>query len=135
LGSFQSGKWIIFLSLYFIVFFLTVFSITNVLSDMDGENLAGDLRFEDPGFQTVSKGNTDDYEYNGSIGTDSIDYTKPTKAYSAFKTTIPVITGIQSGNVKIGMPPAFRWIFSFIFFWIPLFMMLWAIYMAIPFFH
>ena len=58
-----------------------------------------------------------------------------TGSISNIKTTLSIITGISAGNVNIGIPSAFIYIFSFLFFWIEFFMLMWALYMALPFFH
>lgn len=52
--------------------------------------------------------------------------------WSATKATIGVMSGF---NADIGIPSAFQFIFSFLFFWIPTFMLIWAIYMALPWLH
>jgi len=58
-----------------------------------------------------------------------------TGSISNIKATLSIITGISAGNVNIGIPPAYIYIFAFLFFWIEFFMLLWALYMALPFFH
>jgi len=130
MGDFNSGVWIILLSVYFLVFYLIVSSAISGLNAMEIDNT---LRFDDPGFNKVTAPGTDGYTFNGS--TTTLDYTRPTSSYSTFKASLSVMTGINSGNVNIGMPSAFRYIISFLFFWIPFFMLIWAVYMAIPFFH
>lgn len=52
--------------------------------------------------------------------------------WSTVKNTIGIMTGFSA---NIGMPGAFVFIYSFLFFWIELFALLWAIYMALPFLH
>lgn len=52
--------------------------------------------------------------------------------WSRTKNVISIMSGFSA---EIGFPAAYRFIYSFIFFWIPFFMLLWAIYMAIPFIH
>lgn len=52
--------------------------------------------------------------------------------WSSVKNTIGFLSGFRAG---LGIPAGFRWVFSFIFFWIPGFMLIWAIYMALPFLH
>lgn len=51
MGEFQSGPWIIALSLYFFAFFLIVFSAMNVFIWVNGTT--GGLSVQDPGFQTL----------------------------------------------------------------------------------
>jgi len=58
-----------------------------------------------------------------------------TGSISNIKATLSIITGIGAGQIIIGIPAAFVYIFSFLFFWIEFFMLLWALYMALPFFH
>jgi len=59
-----------------------------------------------------------------------------TGSISNIKATLSIITGIGAGNIDIGVPPAYIYIFSFLFFWLEgLFILLWALYMALPFFH
>lgn len=51
-------------------------------------------------------------------------------------TTIRRTFGIMTGfSATIDVPPAFHWIFSFMFFWIPFSIFLYALYMVIPFIH
>ena len=54
---------------------------------------------------------------------------------SNFVQAFSFITSINAGNVDLGIPLAFNYIFSFIFFWIPAIMFLWSLYMALPFVH
>lgn len=56
---------------------------------------------------------------------DSVDW-------SSVKNTIGIMTGF---NATLGAPALFAFIFSFLFFWIPFFMLAWAIYMGLPFVH
>lgn len=48
---------------------------------------------------------------------------------STIKATFGIMTGFEADT---GIPSAFNFIFSFIFFWIPFIMFIWAIYMVIP---
>jgi len=52
--------------------------------------------------------------------------------WSGVRNTIGVMTGFTA---NIGMPAAWAFLFSFIFFWIPFFILLWASYMALPWVH
>lgn len=77
---------------------------------------------------------------NGCLFTDTEDIPDQTNladtgSISNIKTTLSIITGIGASEIRIGIPPAFVYIFSFLFFWIEFFMLLWALYMALPFFH
>lgn len=69
---------------------------------------------------TIVSGNTPVTEINSgsSIGT--------------IRETVSFITGFRA---DLGLPPAFQFIFSFMFFWIPFFIFIWAIYMALPIIH
>ena len=72
-----------------------------------------------------------DFTSDGATSTqldDSFDW-------SAVKDTVGFLSGFGSGGISLGIPGSFRWIFAFLFFWIPGFALLWAIYMAIPFLH
>ena len=51
---------------------------------------------------------------------------------NTFTASIGVMTGFRA---DIGVPGNYRWIFSFLFFYIPFIMLLWSLYMAIPFIH
>jgi len=52
--------------------------------------------------------------------------------WSAVKDTILIMTGFDA---SIGAPASIMFIVSFFMFWIPFFMLLWSIYMALPFIH
>jgi len=51
MGQFESGKWVIGLSLYFFVFFLIMTSVINTSDELNIDR--GDLYVADSGFQTV----------------------------------------------------------------------------------
>ena len=129
MGEFEAGKWIISLTLYFFLFFLIVFSvIEGSVDDVD------DVVFSNPGFAGVSTPENVDSSFS-SVNDSGIDYGDTDVSYSTFTSTLAVITGINSAKVKIGMPATFRWIFSFILFWIPFIIFVWSIYMALPIIH
>lgn len=71
--------------------------------------------------------------YTGSFQ-NSVD---PSKAFdwSTVRNSLGIMTGISATGVNIGMPGAFRFIFYFLFFWIPLFALVYSVYMALPFLH
>ena len=54
---------------------------------------------------------------------------------SSIRTTVSFITGINAAQVKIGLPVAFIYIFSFIFFWIPFIMLAISFWFILPFLH
>jgi len=49
---------------------------------------------------------------------------------SPFRATIAIMTGF---GVDIGLPVWVNFIYSFLFFWVPFVMLLWSLYVAIPF--
>ena len=49
MGEFQSGKWVIGLSIYFFIFFLILYSTINAAAEIGVDH---DLSVSDPGFQT-----------------------------------------------------------------------------------
>ena len=122
MGEFPAGKWIVILSLYFFVFFIIV---NYTISASNHYGLSTSARFNDPGF-----------------GSESINISTPNTAsasdnadVSNIKASVAVITGINAGDVDIGLPTWVIYIFSFIFFWLPFAMMLIALYFILPFFH
>ena len=122
MGDFAAGKWITLLLLYF----FTLFVIVNYAVTASMEyGIETDAHFADPGFGSEDI----------NISTPNTASAADTASMSSVKTSLSVITGINAGNVGIGLPAAFIYIFSFLFFWIEFFMLLWALYMAIPFFH
>jgi hypothetical protein len=52
--------------------------------------------------------------------------------WGKIKDSIGFMFGFSFG---VGIPAGWHFIFSFIFVWLPFFMMLWAVYMAVPFLH
>lgn len=119
MGEFNAGKWIIGLSIYFFLFFLIVTSVISGLDEV-GED-RDDLYVTDPGF--ILDGNQ---TVPGTVtNTDTV-------SWDNIRDSIGVMTGF---NAQIGLPGTYQFIFSFIFFWIPLMMLLWALYMALPFLH
>lgn len=205
MGQFESGKWIVAISLYFFVLFLCVYCIVSAANEEGIDT--GTLYFNDPGF--VSTGNDpssvtgtcqgtnipqcsntfasdasceqipgctwmnstmvcygwhgiscSDIESNASLI--PVNFTKqefcqmlrctyldatglevpivtvdPNEQYSmgSVSQTIAVITGIGYNSANLGMPASWAFVGQFLIFWIPFFMLLWAIYMALPFVH
>ena len=72
-----------------------------------------------------------DCTWTGSRAPTSID---PNEEYdwSTMRDTIGIMTGFRA---DIGIPSWANWIFSFLFFWIPFLLLVWSIYMALPFLH
>ena len=125
MGDFQAGHWIIFLLLYFFFFFLGVFSFLNAANSI-GTDTSG-IRLDDPGFVNAS----------GQFGTPT--NTTTTNLLDDFswgnvKATFNFMIGFGQG-ATLGIPAVANWIFSFIFFYIPFMMLVWAIYMGLPFLH
>jgi len=54
---------------------------------------------------------------------------------SSIRQTVNFITGINAAEVRIGVPNAFIYIFSFIFFWIPFIMLAFSFWFILPFLH
>jgi hypothetical protein len=52
--------------------------------------------------------------------------------WSVVKNTIGFMAGF---SFDAGIPSGWHFLFSFIFIWLPFFMLMWAVYMAIPFMH
>lgn len=52
--------------------------------------------------------------------------------WSAVKDTMLIMSGFDA---SIGVPASVAFITGFLFFWLPFFMLLWSIYMALPFLH
>lgn len=72
-----------------------------------------------------------DYTSTGAASTSQIQ----SFDWSAVKDTIGFLSGFGGDGISLGIPGTFRWIFAFLFFWIPGFALLWSIYMAIPLIH
>lgn len=127
MGKFESGVWIIGLLAYFFLLFIIM---SNVILAADEYGLSkedvyvlGDNPFA----------STDDPDAQGYTG---INFTQ-SQGYSidTVYDTLGVLSGFGAGKVGLGVPVGYVWIFSFIFFYIPLFMLLWSIYMALPVLH
>ena len=122
MGEFQAGKWIILLLLYFFTLFIIV-NYTVQASNNYGIDI--DARFADPGFGSK----------NINLSTPDSASAADTASMTGIKTSLAVITGINAEDVSIGIPTGYIYIFAFLFFWIEFIMLLWSLYMAIPFFH
>lgn len=128
MGQFQASKLLIGTSVYFIVFFLIVFCVKSddAFDNSDtGETFDNnDLQFNNPGF-----GNSQDTTFNESVS--------PTDTASTGKigSTFAFMSGISEGNTNIGVPSSWRWLFSLIFFWLPLVLFGLGVYFSLPFMH
>jgi len=129
MGEFNSGIWIVGISIYLFGLFLVVHSILNVANeyelDRDG------VYASDPGFLSSKSNpeNTGDSYRNITISTST------SQNLGSIFDTLGFITGFGATSIGLGIPSGYIWIFSFLFFWIPFFMLAWAIYMALPFIH
>ena len=65
---------------------------------------------------------------------DVIDSIDPNKQASigSIKNTLALMTGFSA---EIGLPGSIRFIYSFFMFWLPFFMLLFSMYMALPYIH
>jgi hypothetical protein len=127
MGDFNSGKWIVGLLMYFTVMFLVVYCVK---AGMPDSTTAQNMQYSDPGYgSTIQLNKT----IGGVSSTDSVGTSTP--GMSNIMGTLSILTGIGSGSYSIGIPAMWAWLFSFIFFYIPFFMLLWSIYMAIPIIH
>jgi hypothetical protein len=122
MGQFQAGVWLVMLCIYFFSLFLLINSVVNAGADY---GLIIDAGFSDPGFEN----------YGANMSTPDSASAGDTASMSGIKATFSIITGIGAGSINLGVPTAFVWMFSIMFFWIEFIMLIWAIYMAIPFFH
>lgn len=123
MGQFKSGTWIIILLIYFFGLFVVVnqvISASNYYSIDDN-----DIMFNDPGFEN----------YNANMSNPDTASASDTASMGGITDTISVITGLGASEIDIGVPAAYIYIFSILFFWIEFVMLIWALYMAIPFFH
>ena len=122
MGKFQSGVWIIGLLIYFISLFIIISSVVIAANEYGISTAAS---FADPGFGS----------YSGNMSTPDTASAADTADMSGIKTTLSIITGIGASDIILGVPAAFVYIFSFLFFWLEFVMLIWALYMSIPFFH
>ncbi len=134
MGKFQSGIWLIGLMIYFFLLFTIIYTVVEAgkiyeegvdYSTVDYKSVSAD----DVGFQNIEP---------QPVGNETFKrkwYAISSASISPVLSTLSIITGIGSGHVYVGMPVTFKYIFSFFFFWIPYVILIWAIYMALPFAH
>lgn len=91
---------------------------------------AQNIQFSDPGYGSNAHIST-------TIGnvTPTADVSTSSPGMSNIIGTLSVLTNIGSGSYSLGVASNWLWLFSFVFFYIPLFMLLWSIYMALPIIH
>jgi hypothetical protein len=128
MGQFQASKLLIGTSIYFIIFFLVVFCVKSDAA-FDNSNTGeefnnSNLQFNNPGFAT----SPDTSIESNVTATD-------TASTSKIGGTFAFMTGISEGNTNIGVPSGWRWLFSLIFFWLPLVLFGIGIYFSLPFIH
>lgn len=121
MGQFAAGPWFIGLLIYFFAFFVIVNYVIAGASDL---GIDSGYEFNDPGFTSTA---------NTTITTEAA--AADTGSFAFFWDTISFMTGIGADDVSIGIPGAYQYMFSVLFFWLPLLMMLWAGWMALPFLH
>jgi hypothetical protein len=123
MGQIESGKWVVALCIYFFVLFVVVWGCNNFPSS------SSTAKFSDPGFGSTTQGNT----IFGNVNSTTVSSSSP--GYSDFYATLKVITGINQGSIDLGVPTLWAWIFRFLFVYIPLTLLLIALYFAMPFLH
>lgn len=84
----------------------------------------------DPGFGAAS--HSDASVANTSL-TDDVSSDSP--GMSNVMSTIGIMTGFSTTTSNLGVPAGWAFAFSFLFFYVPFFMLLWSVYMALPFLH
>lgn len=121
MGQFESGRWISILLLYFFFLFLITFCITGMMGESQPSNPFGTSAPTDG--SSFSANNTD------------VNFDSASTSYSNFKASIAILTGFDVGEYGSSMPSDWAFVFSFLVFWIPAFMLAWSIYMALPWVH
>ena len=123
MGQFNAGTWIVGLLIYFTLFFTIVYCVAAAVP-------TSGVSYSDPGYGASPSQSTSitDINSSGSVSTS-------TPGMSNVMTTLSIITGVGSGSYQIGMPGGWDWLFSFFMFYLPFFMLLWSIYMALPIIH
>lgn len=124
MGEYKSGPPIFLLSLYFMVFFILVLSMKSASAEHGTADMSG-LRLDDPGFQAMNP-------ENGSIA-DSVSASDNFN-WKNIKDTFSFMLGFGIGS-DLGVPSFIAWAFSFVFFYLPFMILLFSIYMALPFMH
>ena len=128
MGEFESGRWLIGLSIYFFIFFLLVGATIQIGNEYDTVDTGGvyqtGITFDENGTYAAAGGISD------INGTDAgkVDV-------GVIVSSLSFASGVGTEQIGIGLPPAWQFLFSFIFFWIPAMMFLFAVYMALPFLH
>jgi len=129
MGKFDAGRWIIVLGIYFFSLFLVTTAVINSQSYLGYD--ASDLNVKDTGFLTSAT----DPDGRG-LNYRNVTFTDTSSAnMNSIFDSIGFLTGFGADTVSYGIPSGWVWVFSIILFWIPMFMLLWAIYMALPFLH
>lgn len=129
MGDFKAGTWIISLAVYFFFLFLIVTAIINASITL-GFDTAG-INVDEPSFLSDDT-NPDGRGLNYRNAT--IDSGTTANMGSIFD-SLGFLTGFGAHSVDYGIPSGWVYVFALILFWIPFFMLLWSIYMALPFMH
>ncbi len=123
MGQFDAGKWAVGILVYYLLVFVVMFFVIGSIQALGGS--ASGVAFNDPGFGSTP---------NSSALPSSIN-SSGTVSMSVVTSTFSVITGIGSSSIQTGIPSAYEWLFRAIFIYIPLVMLLVAIYFMLPFIH
>jgi len=126
MGEFNAGVWIVSLSLYFVILFLIVNASLNMALEYGIDD--DDISAEDTGFFSADGTGAGSYQ-NVTIDSGS------TANMNTFFESIKFLTGLGGTSIQLGEPSQFSWIFRFILFYIPLLMLIWSVYMALPIIH
>lgn len=129
MGEFKSGIWIFYLILYFVaIIFITMWT----LNLSDEYNLNNENIHIDSGGLFTSNINTNNNLNNIS----QTQYSADSKiSLKTFMQSISFLSGLNSNNNNLGTPSSLNIYISLFIFWIPGILLLWAVYMALPFMH
>ena len=124
--QFKAGYWLIGISLYFFLLFTIINIYSASFKDYDNVNTnqmyAKNLPFP----------YNDTYSQTGYLSSINESGTSGLKA-NKFLDVLSFASGIGDNQIGIGLPIQFKWLFNFFFFWIPSFILMFSIYMLIPF--
>lgn len=125
MGEFNSGRWAILLSLYFILMFIVVFGFSESMSDVNVSSGAKSVFYSgsDTNISGLSDFNSSQTIYSSG------------SSWGSFFSAISFMTGISSDDYEFGLPATWAWMFRLFMFYIPFLMLLTSIYFAIPFIH
>ena len=121
MGEFPASRVLICTVLYFFVFYLICWAVQG-----DDTFDSSDIKFDDVGFETTTT-----TTYDG----DDLTTLQNDTSFSSVTATLSMMSGIGTNSVSIGVPPLIKFIFHFIFFWIPLALFGISLYFTLPFIH